>query len=153
MFGLVVLLLTLVRAIQIKRRSNDHTLTHILMRDGVMYFGVINVALLSNVISLLYGSGLIRGIAGTMTNILASLLVSRLMFNLREPRERSETAVTTTDASSIPMTTLLSHELTNIEEVGEDGFQESRKHRESSRIDSITELESHLRARQVIYDA
>lgn len=60
---------------------------------------------------------------------LASILVSRLMFNLREPRKHPETIVTITATGSAPTSTILSHILTNIEEAGEDAVHESLNHR------------------------
>ena len=52
------------------------------------------------------------------------------MFNLREPREHSETTVRTTAASSVAPSTILSHTLTRVEEVDEDAVHESLNHRE-----------------------
>jgi len=146
-FDLVVIILTLVRTIRIKRRSGkDRSLTHVLIRDGVLYFGVINLALLSNIITLLYGTDMTRGILSTIVNVLASVLVSRLMFNLRESREHFETTVTTTAASSAPTSTILSHiALTNIGGADEDVIHESLNRREDAEIDSITGRQAILR--------
>lgn len=47
------------------------------------------------------------------------------MFNLREQREHPETTEKTTAATSVPASTILSHMLTNIEEVDEDVVHES----------------------------
>ncbi|KAF9652457.1 hypothetical protein BDM02DRAFT_2748113 [Thelephora ganbajun] len=133
-FDLVVVIMTLVRTIQINRRSGkDRTLTHILIRDGVMYFGVIGLATLSNIITFLRGSEITRGVGTTMTNVLACVLVSRLMLNLRDPRERSAAYVTTTmtaATSSVPTSSsVLLHTLTNIEVFDVSTIHGSRDHK------------------------
>ena len=61
---------------------------------------------------------------------LATVLVSRLMFNLRESSEHSEATATTTATSSAPASTILSHALTDIEEASEDVVHESLNHLE-----------------------
>ncbi|KAF9791117.1 hypothetical protein BJ322DRAFT_1039880 [Thelephora terrestris] len=122
-FDFIVVVLTLVRVIYIKRRSGkNNALTHVLIRDGVMYYGVTTLAMLSTVIPLLHGAEKMRGVPVTMTNILASVLASRLMLNLRESGEYSGTSVGV--ASSAP-SSILSRVLTNIEDVDEDVVHES----------------------------
>ncbi|KAF9777350.1 hypothetical protein BJ322DRAFT_1097000, partial [Thelephora terrestris] len=113
-FDFIVVMLTLVRVIYIKRRSGkNNALTHVLIRDGVMYYGYISfllvttLAMLSTVIPLLEK---MRGVPVTMTNILAS------------SGEYSGTSVGV--ASSAP-SSILSRVLTNIEDVDEDVVHES----------------------------
>lgn len=87
-FDFIVVALTLFKTIQIKLVSGGtHTLTELLTRDGAMYFGAISLASLANVLTFFYGSEITRGVATTITNTLSCTLVSRLMFNLRKPRE------------------------------------------------------------------
>lgn len=89
-FDLVVVLLTLVRVIILNRGTGgSHTLTELLVRDGVVYFGIISLVSLANIITFLYGSEITRGAATTVANALSCVLVSRLAINLREPREYS----------------------------------------------------------------
>lgn len=90
-FDLIVVAMTLVKTIQLNwgGASGGRTIIHILMRDGVAYFGVISLAVLSNILSFVYGSELTRGVTTTWTNVLSSVLVSRLMINLREQRDHS----------------------------------------------------------------
>lgn len=136
-FDFVVFALTLVRSMQIRRRSRRNVLTHILIRDGVMYFGVIDLAVLATVIVLLYGPDGKRKIPETVTNVLASVFASRLMINLRESRDKSVTYTTTTAISSMPTSTTLSYALTNIEDVNEGVVHESLD-RQDIEMDSFT---------------
>ncbi|KAF9785826.1 hypothetical protein BJ322DRAFT_743865 [Thelephora terrestris] len=126
LFDLIVVAMTLVRTIQINRRDGkERTLVNLLMRDGVMYFGVISLATLSNIVVFLEVT---RGIATTMTNVLASILVSRLTFNLREPRGHSVTAMTTTATSPSPMSTpIILYVPTDIEDVDGVVTRDSRR--------------------------
>ena len=63
---------------------------------------------------------------------LASVMVSRIIFNLRDPRKYSESAATTTAAGSTQISTIFSHTLTNIEEIDDDAFHEFMAHQEGS---------------------
>ncbi|KAJ3755719.1 hypothetical protein EV360DRAFT_85633 [Lentinula raphanica] len=53
----------------------------IVMRDGLMYFGIITLATLANIIVFLFGGELTRGLFPIFTSI---VMMSRLMLNLRE---------------------------------------------------------------------
>ena len=72
---------------------------------------------------------------------LASALVSRLMFNLREPRKYFASDVTTTMTAangtvSTSSSTLL-HTLTKVEDVDEPVIYESRNHQGGSFYDAV----------------
>ncbi|KAJ3841572.1 hypothetical protein F5878DRAFT_609972 [Lentinula raphanica] len=56
----------------------------IVMRDGLMYFGIITLASLANIVVFLLGGEFTRGLLPVFTNIISSVMMSRLMFNLRE---------------------------------------------------------------------
>ncbi|KAF7339075.1 hypothetical protein MVEN_01983900 [Mycena venus] len=57
----------------------------VLIRDGSIYFGVIVMLNLSNILTFVFGGDYTRGVATTLTNIVSSLMISRLMLNLRDP--------------------------------------------------------------------
>ncbi|KAJ6527158.1 hypothetical protein B0H19DRAFT_1385540 [Mycena capillaripes] len=57
----------------------------VLLRDGSIYFGVIVILNLSNILTFVLGGDYTRGVATTLTNIVSSLMISRLMLNLRDP--------------------------------------------------------------------
>ncbi|KAF9780089.1 hypothetical protein BJ322DRAFT_310118 [Thelephora terrestris] len=127
-FDFITVIMTLVKTIQINRRcGRGHAIIQVLMRDGIMYFGIISLATLSNVLSFLHGTvsqhlndhalrshiikELTRGVSTTITNALASVLVSRLMFNLREPRVHpSEGSFDPVSQHTLSMSTRLSSE-------------------------------------------
>ncbi|KAF9788461.1 hypothetical protein BJ322DRAFT_635405 [Thelephora terrestris] len=140
-FDLIVVVMTSVRTIKINRRSGkNHTLPRVLMRDGVVYFGVISLATLSNIITFVRGTEVTRGVATTITNVLSTVLVSRLMFNIREQAEHPATAATTAATGSAPMSTTLLHTLTNVDHVDETAIWELEvpNHQGGSFCDMIT---------------
>ncbi|KAF9778768.1 hypothetical protein BJ322DRAFT_491912 [Thelephora terrestris] len=126
-FDLVVAIMTLLRTMKISRRSRaDHMLTYVLMRDGALYFTVMCLVSLFNIITFLFGSEITRGDVTTTANILGCVLVSRLMFNLREPQGHPATATETAVTTSAPTTsTVLQYTLTDIDNFDETAVHES----------------------------
>ncbi|KAL5522961.1 hypothetical protein ACEPAF_1228 [Sanghuangporus sanghuang] len=103
-FDTVVIILTLRKAIQVKKAQNQK-LYHVLIRDGTIYylvFSLINLAqILLFVVSILpqffvptsltrvlakIGTPLLRGVLTTFANVVSTTLISRLMLNLKNPR-------------------------------------------------------------------
>ncbi|KAJ7121496.1 hypothetical protein C8R44DRAFT_166641 [Mycena epipterygia] len=80
----MIFLLTLYRTCT-RRRPSSGDLFTVLLRDGSVYFGVMVVSNLSNILTFVLSSPFTRGIATTFTNIISSIILSRLMFNLRDP--------------------------------------------------------------------
>ncbi|KAJ7626511.1 hypothetical protein B0H17DRAFT_1110663 [Mycena rosella] len=83
-FDSVIFVLTLYRALS-RHNSNGLTLLGVLIRDGSIYFGVIVAASLSNILTFLFGEPYTRGLVTTFANIIAAIMISRLMLNLRDP--------------------------------------------------------------------
>ncbi|KAJ7260152.1 hypothetical protein C8J57DRAFT_1338310 [Mycena rebaudengoi] len=83
-FDCMIFLLTLYRALS-RHHSSGMTLLTVLLRDGSIYFGVMVLANLSNIITILAGTNYTRGIATTSTNVISTIMISRLMLNLRDP--------------------------------------------------------------------
>ncbi|KAJ6553139.1 hypothetical protein B0H19DRAFT_1072619 [Mycena capillaripes] len=50
-----------------------------------VYFGVMLLSNLSNIATLVLGTPHTRGIATTFTNVISSVMITRLMFNIRDP--------------------------------------------------------------------
>ncbi|KAJ3780699.1 hypothetical protein GGU10DRAFT_380311 [Lentinula aff. detonsa] len=83
----------------------------LIMRDGLMYFGVITLATLANILAFALGTEFTKGLLPIFTNI---VMMSRLMLNLREDNLNFETQIsglifahnTTHDS---PPTTLAEH--------------------------------------------
>ncbi|KAJ7823854.1 hypothetical protein B0H14DRAFT_1307128 [Mycena olivaceomarginata] len=68
-----------------RHRANGLDLFTILLRDGSLYFGVMVTSNLANILTLVIGNPDTRGIATTFTNIISSIMINRLMLNLRDP--------------------------------------------------------------------
>ncbi|KAJ3813233.1 hypothetical protein F5876DRAFT_74096 [Lentinula aff. lateritia] len=56
----------------------------VVMRDGLMYFGIITLATLANILAFAIGTEFTKGLLPIFSNIISSVMMSRLMLNLRE---------------------------------------------------------------------
>ncbi|KAJ6565544.1 hypothetical protein DFH09DRAFT_1363756 [Mycena vulgaris] len=83
-FDCMIFFLTVYKVF-IRRRPNGSELLTVLLRDGAVYFGVMLLSNLSNIATLVLGTPYTRGIATTFTNIISSVMITRLMFNIRDP--------------------------------------------------------------------
>ncbi|KAJ7691050.1 hypothetical protein B0H17DRAFT_1063963 [Mycena rosella] len=83
-FDCLIFLLTLWKVLTRHRLHATNLLT-VLLRDGSVYFLVMFMSNLSNIITFVFGTPYTRGIATTFTNIISSIMISRLMLNLRDP--------------------------------------------------------------------
>ncbi|KAJ7152064.1 hypothetical protein C8R46DRAFT_483994 [Mycena filopes] len=105
-FDLTIFGLTLYRALS-RRRARGVDLISVLLRDGSIYFGVILLANVANILTFVFAGPFARGLPTTFTNVISSVMLSRLMLNLRDPslsRGRAslsgETRSTTLNAGS-----------------------------------------------------
>ncbi|KAF9058424.1 hypothetical protein BDP27DRAFT_1432812 [Rhodocollybia butyracea] len=89
---LSVFFLTLLKTLKLRRETQGGVVT-VLMRDGVLYFGIITLTNSANMLtfgvfdgySLNNGNkGYMKGLLPVFANIIASVMMSRLMFNLRD---------------------------------------------------------------------
>ncbi|KAJ7429740.1 hypothetical protein B0H11DRAFT_1024992 [Mycena galericulata] len=102
-FDCMIFLLTLFKVFS-QRRTRGVDLLTVLLRDGSMYFGVMFMSNLSNILTLVLGSPYTRGIATTFTNIISSVMITRLMLNLRDPslsHMSGRLSVSTTTAGNV----------------------------------------------------
>ncbi|KAJ7131508.1 hypothetical protein C8R43DRAFT_1110720 [Mycena crocata] len=84
LFDCIIFLLTLYKVFSRRRPTGTDLLT-VLLRDGAVYFGVLFISNLSNMLTFVLGTPFTRGIATTFTNIISSIMITRLMLNLRDP--------------------------------------------------------------------
>ncbi|KAI0259174.1 hypothetical protein BC834DRAFT_907618 [Gloeopeniophorella convolvens] len=63
--------------------ENPSSLFRVLLHDGALYFSVLFVINLSNILAYLFAPPLLKSVVGMPTNVLSSTLMSRLMLNLR----------------------------------------------------------------------
>lgn len=84
-FDIVIFTMTIYKSVR-RSRVGNRSLTHILLRDGAIYFGIMAAVTLSNILSFLLSADADRGFMTTFANIMSSTMLSRLMLNLRDPR-------------------------------------------------------------------
>lgn len=82
-FDTVVFGMTLWKSLTL--RSKEQDLISVLLRDGAIYFSVIMVANLANILTHVLAGPLTRGVGTIFVNIISSVMISRLMLNLRDP--------------------------------------------------------------------
>ncbi|KAJ6468236.1 hypothetical protein C8R45DRAFT_1170404 [Mycena sanguinolenta] len=104
-FDLLVFILTVYRAHADRAVISmvPGSLVERMMRDGAMYFGIIALANLADVLTLYFGDILIAGILSWGTTSLSVTLISRLILNLHRAGEANTSAMThdTTQLESI----------------------------------------------------
>ncbi|TFK40054.1 hypothetical protein BDQ12DRAFT_734091 [Crucibulum laeve] len=83
-FDVLIFGMTIYKSITRKREGRS-TLLNVLIRDGAIYFGVMVIAGLSVIITFYVSPEYERGITTTLTNVISSTMISRLMLNLRDP--------------------------------------------------------------------
>ncbi|KAF7343877.1 hypothetical protein MSAN_01969000 [Mycena sanguinolenta] len=81
-FDCMIFLLTLYRVFSVRRTS---TILTVLLRDGSIYFGQPTNPTAHTTMLFQLGTEYTRGIATTFTNIISSVMLTRLMLNLRDP--------------------------------------------------------------------
>ncbi|KAJ6474773.1 hypothetical protein C8R45DRAFT_1077458 [Mycena sanguinolenta] len=97
-FDLITFLPTLYKGLSSSRVSGINFLG-VLLRDGSIYFGITTLCNLWNILSFVLDT---RGFATTFTNIISSVMLSRLMLNLRDPALLHIIAEVPTDVVIIP---------------------------------------------------
>ncbi|KAF7312796.1 hypothetical protein MKEN_00963000 [Mycena kentingensis (nom. inval.)] len=95
LFDVMIFALTLYRTLVYSRRhgrwmqrrargsGSALDLTVVLMQDGTVYFGAMVLCNVGNILTFVLGGDFTRGILNTFTNIVSSVLINRLMLNLR----------------------------------------------------------------------
>ncbi|KAF7761909.1 hypothetical protein Agabi119p4_9901 [Agaricus bisporus var. burnettii] len=84
-FDICVFAMTLWKTLTLPRGKGLGLLTMI-MRDGTLYFAAMATLTVGNVLTFLLGGPLSRGSATILVNAVSSMLVSRLLLNLRDPK-------------------------------------------------------------------
>ncbi|KIK56911.1 hypothetical protein GYMLUDRAFT_247444 [Collybiopsis luxurians FD-317 M1] len=80
-FDLCVFCLTLRKILGL---SKYERLLALIMRDGLVYFGIISIMTLANILMFVFGPALLKVILSIGSIVLSSILLSRMMLNLRE---------------------------------------------------------------------
>ncbi|KIK62824.1 hypothetical protein GYMLUDRAFT_242461 [Collybiopsis luxurians FD-317 M1] len=84
MFDFCIFSLTLWKTLRTLRDGQvSGGIVTIVMRDGLMYFAIITLSTLANILVFAFAPDLVKGLLPTFSNMLSSVLMSRLMLNLR----------------------------------------------------------------------
>ncbi|KAJ6529152.1 hypothetical protein DFH09DRAFT_155827 [Mycena vulgaris] len=109
-FDVMIFFLTVYKSLKYGTRGGS--LLGLLFRDGALYFGIMIASNACNIGTYTMGGPLMSGSATSLTNTLSSVMISRLMLNLRDPnirllpqRNRNMRLSTTQDSPAI--TTLM----------------------------------------------
>ncbi|KAG6835540.1 hypothetical protein H0H93_000391 [Arthromyces matolae] len=105
-FDCAVFGLTVFKTLTLRKTAmHGANLLNLLLRDGTTYFGVMIISNIANMLSLIYGQTYTRGVLTPFTNIISSILISRLMLNLRGFTANQEplSPTTPTGAMTVPM--------------------------------------------------
>ncbi|KAF7324107.1 Amidase domain-containing protein [Mycena kentingensis (nom. inval.)] len=82
-FDTVIFCLTLLKTF---RHGLGGNLFTILLRDGAIYFFIMVACNAGNIVSYIAGGPILSGCATTLVNVLSSVVISRILLNLRDPR-------------------------------------------------------------------
>ncbi|KAI0742661.1 hypothetical protein C8Q80DRAFT_1273283 [Daedaleopsis nitida] len=83
-FDAVVFVLTLIKALQMGRVWKGGYF-RIMLRDGAIYFGILFVCYLSNILAYALAQPVHKGASTSITNVTSTTLITRLMLNIRDP--------------------------------------------------------------------
>jgi len=92
LFDTTVFVLTLYRRIVIGRTFH-HGLLALMLRDGIIFYGVLLVLYVSNITTLLAAEPPIKGISVTFTNVISASMMNRLMLNVRQSQRTNYNAI------------------------------------------------------------
>ncbi|KAJ7221981.1 hypothetical protein B0H12DRAFT_1241152 [Mycena haematopus] len=83
-FDVMIFILTVHKALRYETRTGS--LINVLFRDGSMYFGIMIAVNAINIGTYTMGGPVLSGSGTVVVNALSSLLLTRLMLNLRDPK-------------------------------------------------------------------
>lgn len=87
LFDTTIFVLTLYKSVGLLRLApRSVPILQVMLRDGTIYFAVLMVVNIVNILTFLLGNAYTRGMGTSLINALSSDLVSRLMLNLRDPK-------------------------------------------------------------------
>ncbi|KAF7350299.1 Transcription initiation factor IIA gamma subunit [Mycena venus] len=135
-FDVMILTLTIWKGYESCRKGNcvperrRRGLIPTFVCDGVLYFLVVAVANLGNIMSYLFAPPYLRGVGSTMTTVLSTIMASRLMLNIRDPKLVSPGTFPTTMIGEtrtsviddIPITTVFPYYGTGFSWTDEDAY-------------------------------
>ncbi|KAF5374891.1 hypothetical protein D9758_000513 [Tetrapyrgos nigripes] len=104
-FDMLVFALTLKKSMQLKATYLGSNLWDVVTRDGILYFGAITLSNGSNILVFAIEEGYMKTLLANLVNIVASVMTSRLMLNLRGASQDLKTSRNTVESLSLPLST------------------------------------------------
>ncbi|EIW56667.1 uncharacterized protein TRAVEDRAFT_49485 [Trametes versicolor FP-101664 SS1] len=86
-FDVAVFILTVLQALQV-RETWCGGYFGVILRDGTAYFAILFLCYLSNILSYTLAQPMYKSISTTITNVVSTTLITRLMLNIRDPELR-----------------------------------------------------------------
>ncbi|TDL17278.1 hypothetical protein BD410DRAFT_754512 [Rickenella mellea] len=84
-FDTEILLLTMWKSVKLSRIGGGR-LVRVLLRDGCIYYVILTVANMSQILTFLYAPPLLKGLSTTFVNVISVIVISRAMMNLQNPK-------------------------------------------------------------------
>ncbi|KAH9856355.1 hypothetical protein C2E23DRAFT_882429 [Lenzites betulinus] len=90
-FDATVFVLTLLKALEMGRAWSGGYF-RVMLRDGTIYFAFLFLCYVSNILPYALSQPVHKGVSTSVTNVVSSTLISRLMLNIRDPDLRQGSA-------------------------------------------------------------
>jgi len=85
-FDCVIFTLTLYKSLLLRATcGSTFRLLGLMLRDGSVYFGVMVICNIANILMLVYGGPFLVSATSAIVNNLSSVMITRLMLNMRDP--------------------------------------------------------------------
>ncbi|THH06184.1 hypothetical protein EW145_g4257 [Phellinidium pouzarii] len=85
LYDAVILSLTFWKALSIRKLGSSQ-FSHVIIRDGSLYFFGMSMANLSNILTFMLASPVLKGVSTAFSNVLAATMISRLLLNVENPK-------------------------------------------------------------------
>lgn len=112
MFDVCVFSLTLRKTLELRKDTSNGIVT-VVMRDGILYFGVVSLINFANIMAFALGKDYMKYLLASFANIYASTMVSRLMLNIRGevPVVSSMTVLSSCELTSLDIGSLIENRM------------------------------------------
>lgn len=100
----LIFILTLYKSLLLRARCGSTLrLLALMLRDGSVYYGVMVISNVANILTLVYGGQFVVSSTSAIVNSLSSVMITRLMLNMRNP------SLNTVSLHATPMTAIGFH--------------------------------------------
>jgi len=81
----LIFILTVVKTARVNGVLKSSNLFNLMLRDGAFYYGIMMMTNIANIVTLVVVAPTAKGLWTTPTNVISSVLISRLMLRMRKP--------------------------------------------------------------------